>query len=214
MQTELSCLIFTIQDKTQLKLLTERINWFLKNNNMKKILVILFVITLNFKLQTLNCIAQECDVVYVTSNGASSGTAGRKANPASLLYALTLANSTDNKIYMAAGTYIIYNPIYLLSNVTIEGGFDPVTWEKSNSTATTIYRDNSNLETSPNRLVAMYGMSISNFRLQDLTVRSANAFGNGISSYALYLNACSDYDIVRCKFISGNAGNGDRKSVV
>jgi len=152
--------------------------------------------------------AQECNIVYVTPNGATSGAAGTKANPAELLYGLTLANATDNKIYMAAGTYILFNPLNMLSDITLEGGFDPLTWEKSNSTTTTIYRDNSNVEPSPNRLVAIYCMGISNFRLQDLTIRSANAFGNGISSYGLYLDSCSNYDIVRCKIIAGNAGNG------
>ncbi|MFH1320337.1 MAG: PKD domain-containing protein [Bacteroidota bacterium] len=153
--------------------------------------------------------AQECKIVYVTPNGATSGAAGTKANPAELLYGLTLVNATDNKIHMSSGTYIIYNPLYMLNNITLEGGFDAITWEKSNSTSTTIYRDISNIEPSPNRLVAMYCISISNFRLQDLTIRSAAAFANGISSYALYLGNCSDYNIIRCKFISGNGGNGD-----
>lgn len=152
--------------------------------------------------------AQQCNVIYVTPNGASSGTAGTKAAPASLTYAVTLANATDNKIYMSSGTYNISNPIQMKSNLTIEGGFNPSTWQKSNSTATTIYRDNSNLETNPNRLVAIYCNNISNFRFQDLVIRTANVYGGGISTYTLYLNGCSNYQIGRCKIQAGNAGSG------
>lgn len=155
-----------------------------------------------------NINAQECNVVYVTPGGAASGTAGTKTTPASFLYGLSLANSTDNKIYMAAGTYIVYNPINLKSDISIDGGYNATTWEKSNATSTSIYRDNSNMESSPDRLVAMYGISIYNFQLQDLTIQCANAFGDGISSYGIYLSGCSNYNIIRCKIFSGNAGNG------
>jgi hypothetical protein len=151
---------------------------------------------------------QECNIVYVAPGGATSGTAGTKANPADIFYGITLSSSTNNKIYIAAGTYNISAPINLKSNVTLEGGFDLLTWKKSNSTTTTIYRDNSNPEPNPSRIVAMYGNNISNFRLQDLTIRSASVFSGGISSYALHLNGCSDYEIVRCKIIAGNAANG------
>ena len=121
-------------------------------------------------------IGQECNIVYITPNGANTGVTGTRANPASLVYGLTLANTTNNRLFMAAGTYIINNPIILPGNITIEGGYDPISWEKSNSTGTTIYRDNSNIETSPSRIVAVYGLGIANFRLQDLTIRAADCF--------------------------------------
>ena len=153
--------------------------------------------------------AQECNIVYVKAGGATSGAAGTKSNPASLLYGLNLSNSVDNKIHMASGTYFVFNAINMKSDVTLEGGFNALTWVKSNGTNTTIFRDNSNMETSPTRLVAMYCMNITNFRLQDLTIQCSNAFGNGASSYGVYLTGCSNYEIARCKIISGNAGNGD-----
>jgi len=152
--------------------------------------------------------AQECNIVYVTPGGASSGIAGTKNIPASFLYGLSLANSTNDKIYMASGTYIVYNPVNLKSDISIDGGHDDITWEKSNATTTTIYRDNSNMESSPARFVAMYGTNISNFQLHDLTIQSANAFSGGISSYGIRLSGCSNYSIIRCKITSGNGGNG------
>ncbi len=152
--------------------------------------------------------SQQCTIIYVTPNGASSGTAGTKAVPASLAYALSLATATDNKIHMASGTYNISAAINMKANLTIEGGFNASTWKKSNSTATTIYRDNSNIEANPNRLVAVYCSNISNFRFQDLTIRTSNGFGGGVSTYGIHLSGCSDYQIVRCKVIAGNAGDG------
>ncbi|HIA37220.1 MAG TPA: hypothetical protein EYN89_10955, partial [Flavobacteriales bacterium] len=155
-----------------------------------------------------NINAQECNVVYVTPGGSSSGAAGTKATPANFLYGLSLANSTNNKIHMASGTYVVYSPINLKSDISIDGGYDAITWGKSNATNTIIYRDNSNMESSPARLVAMYGINIFNFQLQDLTIQCANAFGGSVSSYGIYLSTCSNYNIIRCKIFSGNAGNG------
>ncbi len=173
-----------------------------------KFLIIVFIVSFLECMSTDLCFAQQCTVIYVTPNGASSGTSGTKIAPASLSYALTLANATNNKIFMASGTYNISNPINMKANLSLEGGYNAITWKKSNSTTTTIYRDNSNVESSPNRLVAVYCTTISNFRLQDLTIRTANGYGGGVSSYGIHLNGCSNYQIVRCKIIAGNAGNG------
>ncbi|MBL4656694.1 MAG: PKD domain-containing protein, partial [Flavobacteriales bacterium] len=169
-----------------------------------------FVYTILCASFALSTTAQPvCNTVYVKAGGATSGaSAGTKANPASLLYGLSLANASDNKIYMASGTYFVFNAINMKSNVSLEGGFNATTWVKSNSTTTTIFRDNSNEEFSPRRLVAMYCTNITNFRLQDLTIQCSNAFASGASSYGVYMTTCSNYDIVRCKIRSGNGGSG------
>lgn len=151
--------------------------------------------------------AQECNIIYVTPNGVSTGAAGTKATPASLSYALTLATAPTNKIYMAAGTYIISQPLALVSNTTIEGGFNS-SWYKTNGSATVILRDNQNVQPNPARLIGFTGNNISNFRLQDLTIRVLTTFENSVSTYTVYLAGCSNYQIVRCKLIGGNAGNG------
>lgn len=179
----------------------------LKSKNIVFVVALLVLNCFNAVLNT--AVAQQCTIIYVTPNGASTGAVGTKAAPASLTYAITLANSTNNKIHMASGTYNISAALNMKSNLSIEGGYNSTTWKKSNSTATTIYRDNSNVEPSPNRLVAMYCNTISNFRLQDLTIRTSNAFGNSISTYGVHLSGCSDYQIVRCKISAGNAGNGN-----
>lgn len=165
-------------------------------------LLVLLVSILAFTVK-----AQECNIIYVTPGGASTGAAGTKANPASITYALTLATGPNNKIYMAAGTYILSQPLNLVNNVTIEGGFNS-SWYKTNNSTTTILRDNTNPLSNPLRLIGIFGNNVSNFRLQDLTIRVLGTFENSVSTYTVYLSGCSNYQIVRCKLIGGNAGNG------
>jgi gliding motility-associated-like protein len=168
----------------------------------------LFLVAFFVILGNKQIVAQQCDVIYVTPTGASSGAAGTKANPASLTYALTLVTAASNKIWMAQGNYSLAQPIQLISNVTIEGGFDAATWIKSNATPTVIAKDNSNVIVAANALVAFAGNAVSNFRLQDLTITVANAVGAQTSVYGIYLNGCSNYNIVRCNVTTGNAGAG------
>lgn len=157
---------------------------------------------------------QECNIIFVTPNGASGAGAGTKTNPASLSYALSsLVNATNKKVWMSQGTYNVSNPIYLPNGIELEGGFNALTWEKSNGLTTRIFRDNLNQEPNPERLVAIYGLNISNFRLQDLTIQTSGSFSNGGSTYGLYLSGCSNYQIVRTKVIAGNAANGNQGNI-
>jgi hypothetical protein len=153
--------------------------------------------------------AQECNIVFVSPNGANAGAAGTKATPASLTYALTLVSPTNNQIWLAAGNYNISTTIDLISGVTIEGGFNPVTWVKSNSTPSIINRDNLNVLPAPNRLVAISCVGISNFNVNDLTVNVADAVGSGVTTYGIYVSGCSDYKLTRLKVNSGDATDGD-----
>jgi len=155
-----------------------------------------------------------CNVVYVTTAGGGNGT---QANPTDLLSALTMSNCNGATIKMAIGTYNFNNPISTISSfTTIEGGFDDANgWLKSSAPgATTINRTISNLE-GPNtaeRLTAITGNGIHDFRLQDLTITTDNApmgtNGFGVSTYGIYLTAAYNYDIVRCQVLVGNASAG------
>lgn len=153
--------------------------------------------------------SQECGVIYVTPNGATSGVAGTRANPANLTYGLTLVSAQNNRLWLASGTYNLLQPLQLISNVVIEGGFDASTWVKSNSTATVLLKDASNVIPAPaNALVAIAGLNVNNFRLQDLTIQVASANTPQTSVYGIYLNGCSNYNIVRCNVTTGAAGTG------
>ncbi|PCH94414.1 MAG: hypothetical protein COB85_05655 [Bacteroidetes bacterium] len=152
--------------------------------------------------------SQECGIIYVTPTGASSGTAGTKATPASLTYGLSLATSADNQIWLASGNYSISTTLFMISDVTVEGGFDQASWIKTNNVPSVINRDNSNMQTLPNRLVAVECTGITNFRLQDLTINVANGLGNGVSIYGIHLDGCTNYSVTRCIVITGNATGG------
>jgi gliding motility-associated-like protein len=158
----------------------------------------------------LSVSAQQCDIIYVTPNGNSSGTAGTRANPASLTYGLTLASSgAVSRVWLASGTYNFSFPLQLANNMILEGGFDPVTWIKSNATPTVLIKDNTNLFAAPaNALVAIIGTSVSGFRLQDLTLQVVAAPGIGNSVYGIYLSGCSNYNIVRCNVTTGAGAVG------
>lgn len=152
--------------------------------------------------------AQECGYVYVTPGGATSGTAGTRSNPASLAYGLTLLSGTNNYMRMAQGTYTLDNALTLTSDITIEGGFEATQWEKSNTYETIIQRSALNMETGPNRLIGLKAVNASAFRLQDLTITVADATGNGVSVYGIYLSGCSNYNITRCRITAGNGSDG------
>jgi len=151
---------------------------------------------------------QECGIIYVTPSGASSGAAGTKANPASLLYGLTLVSPADTIVWLADGTYPISNTLTIPNGVTIEGTFDPTTWEKTNANTSTIARDAANPDMANLALIALEGVGISNFRLQDLNITVADAPSSQITVYGIRLSGCSDYNITRCVVTTGAGSNG------
>ena len=149
--------------------------------------------------------AQECNIIYVSSNGSGSGT---QAGPTNLLNALTLVSPGVNHIRMAVGTYNISSTINLIGGVTIEGGFDPTTWIKSNNTPTLIRRDNTNVSPSPDRIVAISAVGLTDFHLHDLSVRVDDAGGTGITTYGIHIDGCSNYSLSRIRSTAGNGSNG------
>ncbi|MCE9539078.1 MAG: hypothetical protein K8R85_07660, partial [Bacteroidetes bacterium] len=162
-----------------------------------------------FSFLSVSLSAQECSIIYVSPTGVSSGTAGTISNPASLAYGLTLVSSTNNLLWLSTGTYLISNILSIPSNVTIEGGFDASTWIKSTVSHSIIDRDATNPLPSPfNALVGLAGNAATNFRLQDLTINIANAPGNQISVYGIYLSGCSNYNITRCTVTTGAGSAG------
>ena len=152
-----------------------------------------------------------CVNIYASTTG-SSGAAGTQADPTTLASALSRAACQNAVIKLATGTYNIDNPLSLSSFVTIEGGFiQGSAWVKTSTPgATTINRTTANPEGAVNsqRLVAFYGNSVTNFRLQDLTITTDNANLPGMSTYGVHLNNCSNYNIVRTQILPGAAAAG------
>lgn len=151
-----------------------------------------------------------CNVVYVSPGASGTGTA---ADPGDLLSMLNQVTCNDVVVKMDIGTYTLDNTITnAISNVTLEGGFDRANgWRKTSLTgATTINRTTANPDGLPNapRISVFEFSNASNFKLQDLTLTTADANLPGMSLYGIHLASCAEYEIVRCQVIVGNAGNG------
>ncbi|MES2394916.1 MAG: gliding motility-associated C-terminal domain-containing protein [Bacteroidota bacterium] len=190
-----------------------RIGFFIRvaeqiHRSIKKSFLISLLL-LCFSFYSVSLSAQECNIIYVTPTGVSSGTAGTISNPASLAYGLTLVSSANNLLWLSTGTYLISNILSIPSNATIEGGFNSTTWIKSTVSQSIIDRDATNPLPSPfNALVGLAGNAATNFRLQDLTINIASATGNQISVYGIYLSGCSNYNITRCTVTTGAGSAG------
>lgn len=174
----------------------------------KSCIFFLPVLPFAFYLLPFTLLSQECGYIYVSPTGASSGTSGTKATPANFSYGLSLVSSSNKIIRMAAGTYSFSSTIIIPSNVTIEGGFNSTTWTKSNASPTIIYRDSLNNLANPNRLVGLSCINVSGFRLLDLTIYTADAVGDGVTVYAIYVNNCTNYVISRCRINPGDGSDG------
>ncbi len=152
--------------------------------------------------------AQECGIIYVTPNGTSDIGSGTRDNPTNINHALSLISPQDRTMWLASGNYNLSNTLNIIDNFTIEGGFDPNTWIKTNNTPTIIRRDSANIQNNPNRLVALSATNVNLFNIHDLTIITADAVGNGVTNYGIYLNNCSFYYISRVTVKAGNGSNG------
>ncbi|MEZ5024353.1 MAG: hypothetical protein R2728_14020 [Chitinophagales bacterium] len=185
----------------------ERINFYaFAFKSLKRGIFILLSVLLVLGLNTVK--AQSCQEIYVSPSGFGPGTS---SSPASLTLALATANPGD-VIKLAIGTYNINATLPLISDVTLEGGFIPAAgWRKTSlAGATTINRTTASPDGAANaqRLIALNAIGLSGFRLQDLTITTANANQPGMSTYGIYLSNCSNYSIVRCQIFPGNPANG------
>lgn len=148
--------------------------------------------------------AQECDIIYVTPNGSGSGT---KAGPTNIQNALNLVTTTGvDQIRMAQGTYPLSDTLHLVSGVTIDGGYDPTTWIKSNNIPTLFHRD----ATAPTSvsIFALAGQNIADFHLHDFSVLVDDAIEPSSSACGIYLNGCSDYSLDRIRVTAGDGADG------
>ena len=174
-------------------------------NSVKPIRGIFLLFTL---LLSLTIKAQECGIIYVTPTGATSGAAGTRANPADLLYGLSLVSASDTIVWLSSGTYSISNTISIPNGVTIEGTFNAGIWDKTNANTSLIARNALNPDMANLALIALEGTGISNFRLQDLDISVALAPSSQITVYGIKLSNCSNYNITRCVVTTGAGGSG------
>ena len=163
-----------------------------------------------------------CNVIYASPSGSGSGLIN--TSPTTLSNAITMAQCSNSIIKLAVGTYTISNTLSIGSLMTLEGGYvnnfgQKVSTDGTAATTTIIYRDATNVQGLPTagRIIALDATGASYFRLQDITIQTANAPASttsdpyGVSTYGIYLTSCSNYDMVRCRILPGNssAGQGD-----
>jgi PKD repeat protein len=178
----------------------------IQNPNLRKVLRISLFLVLCFSFFT--GVAQECGIIYVTPNGASSGAAGTRDNPASLAHAFTLVDAANNHLRLSHGLYPLGQTLDIPSDITIEGGFIASTWFKSNSDSTIFERDAANYDLVNKALIGLRIVGQTDFRLQDVVVKVADAPSTGISVYGIYVSGCSDYVISRCIVFTGDGSDG------
>ena len=120
----------------------------------------------------------ECNVFYAAPDGDPDSQGLIPSAPTTIQHAIDLASCTNAIIRMEIGVYNIDKSLSLASNMTLEGGFfDEFKQKTSEPGATTIYRTNMYPEGTSRapRLVAIEANSLNDFRLQDLTVQTADA---------------------------------------
>lgn len=152
--------------------------------------------------------AQECGIIYVSANGATSGSTGTKANPAELQHAFSLISPANNHIRLAHGLYELSQPLEIPSDLVFEGGFELGTWVKTNADSTILHRNASNYDAVNKALVGIRAVNKTNFRVQDITLKVDNAPSSGVSIYGMYISGCSNYYVSRCIVMTGNASDG------
>jgi len=137
------------------------------------------------------------DNIYVATTG-SDANPGTPSQPVlTIARALLLAQPTGQDITVAGG---IYNAsVTLVSNVSIFGGYDPITWLHDPANQTT-------------RIIGttkgVQGTSVTNVDLVGLTIESINAVAAGESSYGLYLVSCQTMSVRNCRIVGGRGANG------
>jgi hypothetical protein len=109
---------------------------------------------------------------------------------------------------MAEGDYPISQPLQMLADLTIEGGFDETTWIKATVTSPKFCVITQTFKLCLLPLIGINCVNISNFRLLDLRLEVEDATGNGVSIYGIYISGCSEYTVSRCYVTVGDASDG------
>jgi gliding motility-associated-like protein len=159
-----------------------------------------------------------CDFAYVATSGVDSVYAGGPDLPyKSLAYALTQL-SGRKYIRMAHGLYNETVPLLLQDSLIIEGGYRITgnIWSKVNNVDSTVILC-TGTEIVSNTIAHRVGFKsdgADNWRLQDLRIQTTNISqitpgGPGYSNYGiLAINGSSNFEVVRCKVLVGNAAKG------
>ncbi|MDC0230548.1 hypothetical protein OAK19_01145, partial [Aureispira] len=170
--------------------------------------------TIEFITLTVGVIPPEpaCRNIYASTTGDPSA-AGNQFDPVTIQEALRRSACNLSVIKLATGTYNIDTALNITSLLTLEGGFiQSQGWLKTSAVgATTIHRTTANaggVQDVDRHLTAVEIFGSSNFRLQDLTITTDDAVVLGTSTYGIFMQNASDYNITRLNIELGNATAG------
>lgn len=158
----------------------------------------------------------DCNYIYVSPSG--TGPLGTEECPTDLITAFSIFSSDParNHILMLQGTYNFNSKISIPSGITIDGGYEDVgtDWRK-NSALTTRWDISPPDEaggTNVRHKIGVEAISKSNFTIKDVTIDvlgvSGQINGFGKSVYGIYINSCSNYNLIRVHTETGNASSG------
>jgi gliding motility-associated-like protein len=175
----------------------------------------------NLDAQSPSCVVNvgspTCDFAYVATTGQDIISSGGPDNPYRTLgYALTQLG-TRRYVRIANGTYIENNPLLLVTDLIIEGGYDVTSnlWTKTNTSGTNLdCRGAQVINNDVAHRVGFVADNADNWLLQDLNIATTNVVNTtvsnrGFSNYAiLAINGSSGFQVVRCNVNSGTAATG------
>ncbi|MGB1319083.1 MAG: hypothetical protein ACPG5W_12775, partial [Flavobacteriales bacterium] len=101
------------------------------------------------------------DIIHVSVVGTPTS-AGTADDPVDLLTGMTMLGGNADKVYIQSGTYVLSQELIIPSNAQLIGGFN-ANWVKDNSAVTTLFRDPTNVQIGPPRLVGVQVVGQSNF---------------------------------------------------
>lgn len=175
-----------------------------------------FISSIVFVFTSFYLLASTCGIVYVDGNNGNDTNSGSATNPvASIFKALDLASAGD-KIIVEHGVYNEANILNLKTGVTIEGAYVNTAgvWTKSGNLITEIQCGiNEQINDSTEHIIGFKADNVSNWKLIDLKIETAHATGNAVngegkSNYAVWINNSSNFELIRCNIISGDATGG------
>ncbi len=164
---------------------------------------------------SLSLFAQSaCNIWYVSPNGTS--TEGTVAQPASLKYAVLNATNSRKVIRCLQGTYQVDTILPIAEGMIIEGGYTLTggKWIKRTNAVTDITLSGfESIDNSTEHVMGFKANGTGNWKLLDLTIRTANATGNtpggtGRSVYGVWAKNATGAVISRVKVFAGNGSNG------
>lgn len=151
-----------------------------------------------------------CNNVYVTPGGTGSG--DTPTNPTNLYQAIVENQCNHSTLKLSKGTYWLDSSITgIIGSITLEGGYDSTTWEKSSAVGgTRIIRSSNYPEGGPLApyLAAFDVKNASYFRFQNLYIETKEGGDSSVSTYGVHMSNCSEYEFVRCMIIARDAGDG------